>query len=119
MPPATTRWTKNTRWLTRSCRKLSGLVFSAATAAAATVTLNEGPSLQFGDRLADVEARLQERAFDAERGRSGVDRMIALTTAALNFDTDRLWRVTLKSEYVFPQPLTPFADGWKNFTPIE
>ncbi len=95
------------------------LYFCLALAAGAQITLNEGAALRFGDAVADVAKELNEKPSEVERGRPGVDAVIATTTALLGFDAGRLQRVTLKRDHLFSQPLRPFAEEWKNFAPID
>ena len=105
-----------------SGRRLGGwagiFVLGCVAMASAQIPLNDGTSLSFGDKLSDLQVRLKEKPFDVERGRSGVDQILALTTAELGFDTERLWRVTLKDGHLFPNLLAPFAEEWRNFAPL-
>lgn len=95
------------------------LFVACAALAPAQIVFNDDTAVSFGDKLADVGLRLGERSFDTDRGRQGVDRLIATTSAELSFDTGRLWRVVLKSPHLYPKPLQPFAEAWMNFDPID
>ncbi len=100
-------------------KTLAVLVLCSALSAMAQITMNDGTALRFGDAVADVAKQLNEKPSAVERGRAGVDELIAVVPALLVFDTGRLQRVTLKRDYLFPEPLRPFAEEWKNFTPID
>jgi hypothetical protein len=89
-----------------------------ASVAAAQITLNEMVEVRFGDAIDDVERALQEKAFDVQNRRSGIDRMIATTSAELTFDQGRLWRVTLKDAHLWPKPPRPHAEPWRTLEPI-
>ena len=106
------------RTFRRRLKQAGACVLACVAAASAQITLNDGTALAFGDKLSDLQVRLNEKPFDIERGRPGVDQILALTTAELGFDTERLWRVTLKDGHLFPSPLAPFAEEWRDFAPI-
>ena len=96
------------------------LLFAACAALApAQIVFNDDTAVRFGDPLAEVGPRLGENSFDVERGRPGVDRLIATTTAELFFDTGRLWRIVLKPSHLHAKPLQPFAEAWMNLGPID
>ena len=101
--------------------KACGAVFlcwCSAVSVFAELRLDNGTPVPFGAPVEPLAQRLDERAFEVERGRPGLDWNLATNTAVLEFDTGKLWRVTFKPAHRFEHPLQAFADDWKNFDPI-
>ncbi|MES2697337.1 MAG: hypothetical protein V4773_27980 [Verrucomicrobiota bacterium] len=99
-------------------KRLVFLFLGTVATAMAQISFLDGTTVELGEPLSAVEAKAKDKALDSDNGRRGVDKKIMTPPAIFEFDSGRLWRVTLlQLQYVAPS-LRPFSEEWRNFVPI-
>ena len=94
------------------------LALCLATPALADITVDQGVTVKFGDAIEEVAKKLDEPVPVARPEYKGVEQSLVTGATILNFDAGRLWSVAHKAEFAYVAPLEPFAEHWKNPSPI-
>jgi len=82
--------------------------------------LDDGREVYFGQPQADAEKLFGTVAADIpiRIARPGTDKIIALGSVSVRFDTEKLVDIGFLDGSEFRHPPAPFADPWMNFEPI-
>jgi hypothetical protein len=81
------------------------------------ITLDSGEVVSFGQSLRKIEKLYSRKANEIpwRYARKGIDMMIELENASLEFDTGRLKGIKFIDPYKFTNEPSPYVEEWKNF----